>query len=781
MNEIAVPRRLPGRARPAGRRAISTLADSATNRLVQVSVALGGLLAVYASWQLLHWGPTGARSLIGDVFFYPVSAAAAVLAWRASARCAAWPRLRRSWRLLALGAGAYLLGDVAQTVYELVGRKPYPSIADGLYLAFYPLALAGLLSFPTMRRDRRERLRVGLDLAVVALAGSGAVVYVVLGPTAVAGGESPLQTLFSIAYPVGDMLLLVGLASVILRGSAPSAHRALHLMAAGLSVYVVADLVYGYMTLHSGYQGGDPVDALWMIAIALTAIAAAAQRPVDRAEPLRPAHERVAWLPYPAAGIGLTSLVYADRHTEFFAGTMMIVVAGGLVALRQYLAQRDLLGAQRQLRHEALHDALTGLPNRVLVLDRAEQMLVRSQRGQGQVAALFLDLDGFKDINDTYGHSTGDRLLQTVAGRLASVVRGADTVGRLGGDEFVVLLDSPGRWANPADVAERLLAVLHEPIALGGGTNGQNGRTVALTASIGIATGPRASAEELLRDADIALYAAKEAGRNRALVFESSMHELAEDHLNLLIDLRAAVEQEAFTLAYQPIFDLGSRRVTGVEALARWDHRERGPIPPDVFIPLAEQTGLIVAIGRWVLAEACASAAEWRRRGHEAGISVNVSGRQLDHPGFLGHVQEALTGSGLPPDLLTLEITETTLMQDADSARRTLGAIKALGVRIAIDDFGTGYSSLAYLRQFPVDALKIDRSFISGIAASTESGALIHTLVQLGKTLGLETLGEGIEDESQFEQLQREQCDQGQGFLLARPLDLAQLERFLET
>jgi diguanylate cyclase (GGDEF)-like protein len=779
VNEVAAPRSLPAARREQGRATPASLAAPDGDRFVPTVVGLVALLAVYASWQLFGWGPAGDRSLIGDVFFYPVSAAATVLAWRASRRCAGWPRLRRSWRLLALGAAAYLVGDVAQTVYEVAGRKPYPSAADAFYVLFYPLVLGGLLSFPTVRRDAAERFRLGLDLAVVALAGAGTVVYVVLGPAATAAGQSQLQTAFSIAYPAGDMLLLVGLGSVLLRGSAPSAHRSLQLMALGLLFYVAADLIYGYMTLHAGYAGGDPVDSLWMIGIALTGVAAAAQRPAAQPGPVLPVREQVAWLPYPVAAAGLTLLVYSTRHDSFFSAlaTNLILVAGGAVTLRQYLARRDLLGAQRQLRHEALHDALTGLPNRVLVLDRAEQMLARARRRQGQAAALFLDVDGFKDINDTYGHSVGDDLLQAVAGRLAAAVREADTVGRLGGDEFVILLDSPGVSVNPVDVAERLLAVLREPLDLNHGT----GRTVTLTASIGVATDPQASAEELLRDADIALHAAKEAGRDCARLFESIMHTAAEDHLNLLVDLRAAVEEEAFALAYQPTFDLESRIVTGVEALIRWNHPQRGAIPPNAFVPLAEQTGLIVPIGRWVLREACARAAEWRRRGHMVGISVNVSGRQLDHPHFLEHVRAALDESGLDATALTLEITETTLMHDADAARHLLGDIKKLGVRIAIDDFGTGYSSLAYLRQFPVDALKIDRSFISGIASSNGSGALIHTLVQLGKTLGLETVGEGIEDEAQLQRLQREQCDQGQGFLLARPLDLDRLHRFLET
>ena len=689
--------------------------------------------------------------------------------------------MRRAWRLLALGAFVYLLGDVAQTVYELVGVKPYPSIADGLYLSFYPLLLAGLLSFPVLGRDRGERVRLALDLAVVAFGGSAAVVYLVLGPTTVAGGGSLLQTMFSIAYPVGDMVLLVGLASLLLRGSAPSARRALQLLAAGLVFYVVADLVYGYITLHSTYEGGDPVDALWMIAIAIMAVAASAQQPVAGPEQIDATHQRVAWMPYAAVAFGFGVLLFADRHESVFPGLVMTVIAmvlAGLVSVRQFLGQRDLLGAQGQLRHQALHDGLTGLPNRLLVLDRAEQLLARTRRQHGPVAALFLDIDGFKHVNDTFGHAAGDTLLQVVAGRLSSVVREGDTVGRLGGDEFVVLLDPATLTVAPELVAERVLEVLGQPVELGG--SGE--RPLSITASIGIASGFHETADDLLHDADIALYRAKEAGKDRYVLFEAGMQTGAEDRLLLEMDLRDAIAERQFFLVYQPTFDLQSETVTGVEALIRWRHPVRGVIAPDLFIPLAESSGLIVPIGRWVLNEACRQAAGWQRRGYPTGIAVNVSGRQLETDRFVDDVNEALTQSGLEPASLTLEITETTLMQDVDKAAARLVALKTLGVRIAIDDFGTGYSSLAYLRQFPVDALKIDRSFISGVAASTESaGALIHTLVQLGKTLGLNTLGEGIEDQAQLEQLQREQCDHGQGFLLARPLELDAIEQFLKA
>jgi diguanylate cyclase (GGDEF)-like protein len=430
-----------------------------------------------------------------------------------------------------------------------------------------------------------------------------------------------------------------------------------------------------------------------------------------------------------------------------------------------------------ELRHQSLHDALTGLPNRVLALDRAEQMLRRARRQQIPVAALYLDVDGFKHVNDTFGHAAGDELLRIIATRLQGVVREGDTAARLSGDEFVVLVEGSALDAGPELVAERLLEVLRRPYEL----DGQNARPLSLTASIGIALGERASAAELLSDADIALYEAKAAGKNRFMLFQSSMQTAARDRLTLEMDLAEALEQHQLFLQYQPTFDLQSERVIGVEALIRWNHPTRGVIAPIEFIPIAEESGLIVPIGRWVLQQACMQAAHWYRDGHRIGMAVNVSGRQLDDDELIEEVRRALAESGLDPTTLTLEITETTLMRDAEETAKCLRSLKQLGVRIAIDDFGTGYSSLAYLRQFPVDALKIDRSFISGIAGSKGSAALIHTLVQLGKTLDIDTLAEGIEEQSQLETLQREDCDHGQGFLFSRPLDVDAVEKFLNA
>jgi diguanylate cyclase (GGDEF)-like protein len=461
-------------------------------------------------------------------------------------------------------------------------------------------------------------------------------------------------------------------------------------------------------------------------------------------------------------------------------GALISVLVCALVLVLARSRERALGMVQEktgQLRHQALHDALTGLPNRVLALDRAQQMLARARRQQTAVAALYVDLDGFKHVNDTFGHAAGDELLRVVAARLLTIVREGDTAARLGGDEFVVLLEGAPIDAGPELVAERLLEVLRQPYDL----SDTLGRHLSITASIGIAVGSRDSADELLRDADLALYRAKGSGRDRFALFESGMHTASRDRLTLQMDLAEALELGQLFLVYQPTFDLSTESIVGVEALIRWRHPTRGVLAPDDFIPIAEQSGLIVPIGRWVLDEACRQAVSWHEHGHHIGISVNVSARQLDDDALIGDVRRALENSHLEPVTLTLEVTETTLMRDAEATAARLRLLKGLGVRISIDDFGTGYSSLAYLRQFPADALKIDRSFVDGIATSKASAALIHTLVQLGKALGIETLAEGIEDRAQLQTLQREHCDQGQGFLFSRPLDVDAVEDFLGT
>jgi diguanylate cyclase (GGDEF)-like protein len=428
-----------------------------------------------------------------------------------------------------------------------------------------------------------------------------------------------------------------------------------------------------------------------------------------------------------------------------------------------------------QIRFQAVHDTLTGLPNRALILDRTEQMLARARRSYVPVAALFIDLDGFKEVNDTLGHAVGDRLLQAVTARLVGVMRESDSVGRLGGDEFVVLVDGSTMDAGPELVAERLLSVIRQPFELEDTVCGP----LNLTASIGIAAGARSSATELLRDADIALYGAKAAGKDCFVVFRPEMHTVVQDRLLLEMDLREALVAHQYFLVYQPIFNLASGAPTGVEALLRWRHPTKGIMQPDDFIPILELSGLITAVGRWVLAEACRQGARWHGLGYQLDVSVNISARQLETDDVIRDVTSALTDSGFDPRSLIVELTETAIMRNMPDAIRRLQALKAMGVRVAIDDFGTGYSSLAYLQQFPVDSIKIDRSFISSMADSPEAGVLIRSLVQLGKALGLETLAEGIEARGQYAQLAREHCDSGQGYLFGRPLETGAVEPYL--
>jgi diguanylate cyclase (GGDEF)-like protein len=438
-------------------------------------------------------------------------------------------------------------------------------------------------------------------------------------------------------------------------------------------------------------------------------------------------------------------------------------------------SNEELVRRQEELAFLATHDPLTGLPNRTLILDRVEQMLVRARRNPAPVAVLFVDLDNFKHINDTLGHGSGDRLLQAVASRLQNAIRDTDALGRLGGDEFVVIAEGMSLAAGPELIAERLLEALKQPFKLDGSPDAT---PLTVTASVGIAAGDRGCAEELLRDADIAMYRAKWDGKNRYVLFETGMQDDVQSRMELEMDLRTALGKGEFYLEYQPTFDLQDMRPTGVEALIRWRHPVRGTIQPNEFIPLLEETGMIVEIGRWVLMDACRQAAEWHEAGHPIGMSVNASGRQLDTDEFVDTVHEALLSSGLDPAALTVEITETTLMRNVEETAKRLACVKDLGVRIAIDDFGTGYSSLAHLQKFPVDALKIDRTFIARLTQDPEGETLIRTLVQLGKALSIETLAEGIEQPDELSLLQDESCDSGQGFLFAKPLDAAAIEAF---
>lgn len=459
--------------------------------------------------------------------------------------------------------------------------------------------------------------------------------------------------------------------------------------------------------------------------------------------------------------------------------TSISAVRDGAGRLTHYVAVLSDVTARKMAEerrdHLATHDPLTDLPNRMLFHERARQALVRAERAGGIVAVFFLDLDNFKVINDTLGHFVGDRLLQETAKRLAAGLRESDTVARQGGDEFTVLLEGLGGADEAAAVARKLLASLARPFQV-------EGHEVFVTASLGINLYPldARNLDDLLKNADMAMYHAKEQGKNSFRFFSAKLNAGARERLELETALRRALERGELELYYQPEIELAGNRVTGAEALLRWNHPERGMITPGSFISIAESSGLIVPIGEWVLQEACRRNKAWQAAGMGSlYVAVNLSARQFQDPRFPAMIRAVLDEARLDPRLLELELTETLLMQNIDDAARTLQGLSGLGVRLAIDDFGTGHSSLNYLKRFPVHKLKIDQSFVKGLDSEPEDAAIVRAIISLGHGLGLRVIAEGVETTGQLEYLRAQRCDEVQGFLLARPMPAADFEAFL--
>jgi diguanylate cyclase (GGDEF)-like protein len=451
--------------------------------------------------------------------------------------------------------------------------------------------------------------------------------------------------------------------------------------------------------------------------------------------------------------------------------------------LSRHIAEQERISGELQqskehFRHAAFHDALTGLPNRALLTDHLKLAIERGKQHKGHVfAVLFLDLDRFKNINDSLGHSTGDQLLVAIARRVEECLRPMDTVARLGGDEFAILLDGLEDFNDAIHVAERVQMDLTRPFNL-------NGHEVYTTASIGIAlsTTGYEDPENLLRDADIAMYRAKENGKARYELFDTVMHAHAVALLQLENDLRRAVEREEFSVYYQPIVSLETNRLAGFEALVRWNHPERGIVPPGEFISLAEETGLIMEIGEWVLRESCRQMRRWQWQApmtRPLTLSVNLSSKQFTQPDIIEQVKLILQETDFDPRSLRLEITESVVMENAEQAATMLKQLRDLGVHLSIDDFGTGYSSLSYLHRFPVTTLKIDRSFISRMGAGDENSEIVKTILTLATNLGMEVVAEGVETEDQLSQLRALKCDYGQGYLFSRPVNAEAAERLI--
>jgi diguanylate cyclase (GGDEF)-like protein/PAS domain S-box-containing protein len=465
---------------------------------------------------------------------------------------------------------------------------------------------------------------------------------------------------------------------------------------------------------------------------------------------------------------------------DLLVSTAPILAAAGGESTGSLCMLSDVSGlrhAEQKLAHWALHDPLTGLPNRTLLVDRIDQALNRQIRNSRLVAALFCDVDNFKDVNDSHGHHVGDEVLKAVAARLCGAVRPTDTVARIGGDEFVVLsedMDESGAF----ELASRVLLALAAPLDVAG-------HELSLSASVGVAFANSTDPAELLRNADAAMYLAKQRGRNRAELFDERLRQVAADRISLIGDLRHAVERDELRVHYQPVFSLDGESLVGVEALVRWQHPRRGLVYPLEFVPAAESANLIGEIGAWVLRTACHQAAAWAHAGTDGAplqMAVNVSARQLAQGGGLVQlVADAVNDSGIDPSTLVLEVTESVVMDDAEATLSILTELKALRVQLAIDDFGTGYSSLVYLKRFPVDQLKVDRSFVRGLGTDPDDSAIVASVIGLAHAVGIVTIAEGVETGQQLAALQQLGCGYGQGFIWSRPLPAPDLDRLIRS
>jgi diguanylate cyclase (GGDEF)-like protein len=710
------------------------------------------------------------------------------------------PEDRLSWYLLAMGGACFTLGDAVQNTYTLILHQtmPFPSLGDALYLAGYPFVFAGILRL-TRSPSRAARREDNADAAIMALAGLTIWWQFLMNSYVHDGSLATSGKLVTLAYPIMDVVLVFIVFRALLFGRAIQPFH--KLLALALGTMFVSDFIYDLLVRHDHYVTGNAVDALFLLEYIL--IGAAALHP-SMAEAVVPTPQQKAniyirdndgrhRIPVVAfAGFVPPSLLLvaiclgASVNVPVMSGICIAVFA--LIYLRMMwligtitgqtneievharaieasLLQREAL--ESDLRHLAFHDELTGLANRALLHDRVEQALASAQRTGQTVALCFGDLDGFKTVNDTLGHHVGDSVLVRASRLLSSIVRPGDTVARLGGDEFAVLMVNVGRPDAAVDFAHRIVGVLRDAPDF-------EGTQVGLSISVGVAYGePGKTTEQLLSEADSAMYEAKETGKNRVEVFRTSMRSRMLERLDLTNGFRWALGRSEFFLEYQPIISLADQRLVGFEALVRWNHPSLGEVEPLRFIPIAEETGFIVPLGRWVLVEACEQLAAWgAESGDQLTLSVNLSRRQLISPHLTDEVRTALALSGVDPHQLMLEVTESVLMEDPAQATQALSELRSLGIRIAVDDFGTGYSSLSHLQRFPVDVLKIDKSFIDPLSPhDEESSALVTAIIGLAGTLGLDVIAEGIEHQSQLHRLVELGCLRGQGFLMARPLD----------
>ena len=712
------------------------------------------------------------------VYFFVITGVAASIYWDVVAGlmlafgfvvASRLERHRLAWTLVLVGQACFVIGDIWFSVLEYVFHSDaYPNIGDLFYVGGYPFVAVGLIMLLRARRGTRDIGGV-IDGFIVATS-AGVLLWVFFAePTAFDQSLPVLERLTNVAYPAGDLLLIAICAQLAVRQVRRQAPY--WIVSGALVALLVADVVYLYQSQYGTYTERDPVDFGWWISYVL--IVAVLLHPKigeivatpQRATP-RLSARRIVMLSLvtTAAPMTIAARYAAGATLELPALLGGTVVLFGLVVWRLVTMARELETSRSLLLHEATHDALTGLANRTLFGERVDASLSDG----ATVAVLCLDLDDFKLVNDSLGHPAGDMVLEIVGRRLAALVRPGDAVARLGGDEFAMLVVDRDPATGGA-VARRVLAAVRQPIGL------PNGPTVHSNVSVGLAYSTTGSSvESLLRDADIAMYIAKRSGKGHHEVFLPDMRQDVIDRLQMRAELVEALERNEFVLEYQPIVEIASGRAAGIEALVRWDHPRLGRVGPLSFVPVAEETELIVPIGQWVLREACRRVVELDPGADGLPVGVNVSAVQLRDPNLVDDVLRALEDTGLDSSRLVLELTESSVISDLDAAAVTLCELRTHGVRIALDDFGAGYASLRHLRAFPVDSVKLDRSFVD--SSLEHDSTVLSGLIEMAANLGMATVGEGIEEPGQLDMLRALRCQYAQGFLIARPMPSDRLD-----
>ncbi len=702
--------------------------------------------------------------------------------------------------LIACSILSYAIGQVIWTLNENVLRMAvlFPSWADAGYLAAFPLALLAILFLPRQRRSPTSRTRITFD-AVIAMIGVVTFSwYFVLGPSIMNGDASMLGRLVGAIYPLSTLVLIFCLILLTVRNNQRAMRPITYLLFLAFAVLTITNTIYNFQQLHNNYTTGGLLDLGWPLGYLLLGLAARAiyllpQATVQAKDNKRTAEQNTPWqilIPYawvPTLGILLFFIWRRGDHSTLVIGVIAGAVALlSLVLVRQVVAVRELHAlyvnndalatANMQLEIQATHDALTGLPNRSFLQKRLEQEAQIARESNIPAALLLLDLDRFKEVNDTLGHTVGDLLLQKIGFRLQSHLRPTDLIARLGGDEFAIVL--PATDADGAIHAARtLIGALDMPILV-------DGHAFSIGGSIGIALTPEHgfNVTTLLRCADVAMYVAKRSQSGHA-EYSPKIDQHSPYKLALMSELRQAIADDRLLIHYQPKVSFSLGRMVGVEALVRWPHPVHGLIQPEDFIPLAERTGLIGPLTRWVLERAVRQCRDWEQGGLHMNIAVNLSTHTLYDPKLLSTVTNLLKAYEVAPSQLTLEITESMLMEEPERAQVVLADLRTLGVSIAIDDFGTGYSSLAYLKRLPIDEVKIDKAFVHGLGVDADpaDAAIVQAVVAMARPLQCEVVAEGVESTEAWTFLHELGCDLAQGYYCSRPLPAAELEQWART